>query len=361
MNPYPERERDLIDYFQTFARGFQRAQTAADSQDYFLNLGGYTICLRFAGTALISQILPALAHLKTEPVSKPDLTICLWDSASTETPLPLLASSLVELVRTNFWQFLDTRMEIKGYNSDRFFSVFNVGSNLLSILDTQENVALYWTEDAQSLPYWDRGSPLRGIINWWASQRNLQFVHAGAVGTETGAVLLAGKGGSGKSSTALSCLDSDLLYLSDDYCVVGTDPQPQVFSLYNTAKLKGKEDLARFPHLASRFNNLDRLDEEKAMIFVRDHFPAKIINQLPIKAILVPQVTGKPDTKVSRTSAMIALKALAPSTIFQLPKTGQLAFARMSRLVREVPAYVLELGTDIPQIPQTIAQLLSEL
>jgi len=361
MNSYPEREQDLIDYFQTFARGFQRAQTAAGSQDYFLTLGSQTICLKFAGTALISQIIPALAHLKTEPVSKPDLTICLWDSASTQTPLPLLASSLVELVRANFWQHLDTRMEIKGYNSDRFFSIFNVGSNLLSVLDTQENIALYWTEDAQALPYWDRGSPLRGIINWWASQQNLQFVHAGAVGTEQGAVLLAGKGGSGKSSTALSCLDSDLLYLSDDYCVVSTEPTPEVFSLYNTAKLKGKADLDRFPHLASRFNNLDRLESEKAMIFVQEHFPAKITAQLPIKAILVPRVTGKPDTKVSQTSAMVALKALAPSTILQLPKTGQLAFARMSQLARRVPAYVLELGTDIPQIPQTITQLLSEL
>lgn len=361
MNSHNEQEQDLIDYFQTFACGFHRAQTAAGSHDYFLALGEHTICLRFAGTALIPQITPALAHLKIDPVTKPDLTIYLWDSVSTNTPLPLLASSLIELVSSNFWRLLDTRMEIKGYNSDRFFSIFNVGSHLLSVLDRQENIALYWTEDAQALPYWDRGSPLRGIINWWMSQKNLQFVHAGAVGTEQGAVLLAGKGGSGKSSTALSCLNSDLLYASDDYCLVETDPKPMVYSLYNTAKLKGKEDLARFPHLAPLFNNLDRLDQEKAMIFVREHFPEKIINQLPLKAVLVPRVTGKPDTKISPTSAMVALKALAPSTIFQLPKTGQSAFARMSRLVRQVPAYCLELGTDIPQIPQTIAQLLSEL
>lgn len=355
------QEEDLITYFQVFYRGFKRAIANTEKKEYYISIGGNTICLRFAGTGLIEQVLPALIHLKTEPVADPALTICMWDSASTQTPLPLLATDLMTLLRQEFWSRLDTRMEIKNYNSDRIYSIFNIGSNLLSILDTQENLALYWTEDATQLPYWDRGSPLRGILNWWTSQNDLQFVHAGAVGNDNGGVLLAGKGGSGKSSTALSCLNSELVYASDDYCIVGNVPEPTVYSLYNTAKLKGKEDLERFPHLAAMVTNLDRLAEEKAMLFINEHFPEKIVNQLLIKAVLVPQVTGKPNTKVKPTSSMVALKALAPSTILQLPKTGKIAFARMSQLVRQVPCYVLELGTDIPQIPQTISQLLSEL
>lgn len=359
--PNRYHEEDLISYFQTFYQGFERAIATVGSTDYYCNIGGHIICLQFAGTTLISHIVPALAHLKTEPVPHPELTVCLWDSVSTDTPLPLLASDSLTLLRNEFWDRLDTRMEIKNYNSDRIYSIYHIGSNLLSILDTQENLALYWTEDASQLPYWDRGSPLRGILNWWTSQKNLQFVHAGAVGNNNGGVLLAGKGGSGKSSTALACLNSELVYASDDYCLVQTNPEPYVYSLYNTAKLKGRKDLARFPHLAMMIDNLDRLDEEKAMIFLQEHFPEKITNKLPIKAILVPQVTGELDTRVKQTSSMVALKALAPSTIFQLPKTGKSAFTRMSELVRQVPCYVLELGTDIPQIPQTISQQLSEL
>lgn len=359
LNPY--QEEDLINYFQTFEQGFKRAIAAVGRKDYYYNLGGQTICLSFAGSTLVSYIAPALAHLKTEPVANPELTVCLWDSVSTNTPLPMLATDSLSLLRSEFWARLDTRMEIKNYNSDRIYSTFNLGSNVLSILDTQENMALYWTEDASLLPYWDRGSPLRGILNWWTSQRNLQFVHGGAVGNSQGGVLLAGKGGSGKSSTALSCLNSELVYASDDYCLVETDPEPIVYSLYNTAKLKGKKDLERFPHLAPMISNPDRLDEEKAMIFVQSHFPEKIVNQLPLKAILVPRVTGQLNTRVKPTSSMVALKALAPSTIFQLPKTGKIAFARMSQLVKQLPCYVLELGTDIPQIPQTIINLLNEL
>lgn len=359
INPY--HEEDLIAYFQTFERGFQRAIASVGATELYYNLGGRIICLRFASPTLVTHVAPALAHLKTDPVEQPELTVCLWDSVSTNTPLPLLAEDSLTLLRSQFWSRLDTRMEIKNYNSDRIYSIFNIGSNLLSILDTEENVALYWTEDASLLPYWDRGSPLRGILNWWTSQRDLQFVHAGAVGNDNGGVLLAGKGGSGKSSTALSCLDSELVYASDDYCLIETDPEPLVYSLYNTAKLKGRKDLDRFPHLEPMISNLDRLDEEKAMIFIQEHFPNKIVNQLPIKAILVPRVTGLTDTKVTPTSSMVALKALAPSTILQLPKTGKSAFARMSKLVRQVPCYVLELGTDIPQIPRCISNLLDEL
>ncbi|MEO0770938.1 MAG: serine kinase, partial [Cyanobacteria bacterium J06649_4] len=174
-------------------------------------------------------------------------------------------------------------------------------------------------------------------------------------------VLLAGKGGSGKSSTALACLNSELVYASDDYCLVETDPEPYVYSLYNTAKLKGQADLERFPHLAPLISNPDSFTDEKAMVFLQEHYPEKLINKLPIKAILLPRVMGIPDTHIRRASSMLALKALAPSTIFQLPNTGQSALKMMATLARQVPCYVLELGTDIPQIPRAIATLLSDL
>ncbi|MEL6929621.1 MAG: serine kinase [Cyanobacteria bacterium J06600_6] len=355
------REEDSIAFFETFQRGFKRAVASVGATNLYFNLGGRVVCLRFASPSLISHIAPAIAHLQTEPVEKPELTVCLWDSVSTNAPLPLLAQESLVLLRNEFWARLDTRMEIKNYNSDRIYSVFNFGSNVLSLLDTEENLALFWTEDVDLLPYWDRGSPLREIFNWWTSARNLQFVHAGAVGNSNGGVLLAGKGGSGKSSTALACLDSELVYASDDYCLIEAEPEPLVYSLYNTAKLKGQKDLERFPHLTPMINNLDRLGEEKAMIFIQEHFPEKIINQLPIKAILMPRVTGQLDTQVTLTNSMTALKALAPSTIFQLPRTGKSSFTLMSKLVRQVPCYFLELGTDIPQIPQCISNLLNEL
>jgi Coenzyme PQQ synthesis protein D (PqqD) len=216
-------------------------------------------------------------------------------------------------------------------------------------------------DDAQNMPYWEQGSPVQTILNWWTTDRQQQHVHAGAVGTLNGGVLLAGKGRSGKSSTALACIDSPLLYASDDYCLVANNPQPYVYSLYNTAKLKGQADLELFPKLAHMVSNVDRIGLEKAMLFLHQNYPDKISRGFPIKAVLVPQVTGKVDTHLRPTTPGMALRALVPSTIFQLAGSGQTAFGIMSSLVKQVPCYVLELGTDMAQIPNMIVDLLAEM
>jgi hypothetical protein len=184
--------------------------------------------------------------------------------------MPLLVSSLIDLLGIKSWDLLDTRKEIKHYNSDRIRTSFHIGPNILSLLDTKQNLGVYWLEDVCQIPYWEHGSPLQTILNWWTSNHHRQYVHAGAVGTSTGGVLLAGKGGSGKSTKALSCINSELTYASDDYCLVASEPTPYVYSLYNTAKLKGAADLQRFPHLAPLISNAERLNEEKAIIFCRN-------------------------------------------------------------------------------------------
>lgn len=354
-------ERDRLAYFELLHEGFTRAAQAAGSFKYFYNIGPFTVCLHFAGKGLIPQITPAISHLKVEHLANPDLTICLWDTVSTNTSLPLLINSLQELIQLHWTDYLGPRKEIKGYDGDRIRTSFHIGPNILSALDQDQNLACYWIDNADNIPYWERGSPLQTILNWWTTAHYHQYIHAGAIGTIEGGVLLAGKGGSGKSSTALACINSPLLYASDDYCLVTTSPKPYVYSLYNTAKLRGKEDLERFPNLVPLIDNLEHIEQEKLMLFLHRHHSEKIVRGFPIKAILVPQVTGKPQTYLRTITSGATLKALAPSTIFQLAGSGKLALTIMSNLVKQVPCYSLELGVNIAQIPETIFQLLESL
>jgi hypothetical protein len=98
-----------------------------------------------------------------------------------------------------------------------------------------------------------------------------QVLRAGAVGTHERAELLTGKGGIGKSTTALSCLRSGLSYLADDYLIVRLEPEPIVYSLYCTAKLNA-DHVENFPEFFKLVQNSAKLDQGKAVLFLYSQF-----------------------------------------------------------------------------------------
>lgn len=345
-----QEDNGPIAFFKEVYQAFERAeQVAVNSADRFYTIGGYVIRLRFAGPALVSLITPALEHLASPPSPVPALTICLWDSDSTGTDMPPPPP----------WSWNDyiTRGEVQGYNDGRIHTAFHV--NALSMMDAKLDLALCWVRDAGQLPYYESGSPLLRILHWWMHRHRLQLIHAGAVGTAEGGVLLVGKGGSGKSTTALACLDSELLYAGDDYCLITANPKAYVYSVYNSGKVDAK-DTGRFSLLTPALSNSDRLSTEKALYFLYRHFPGKISAGFPIRAILLPRVTGILETRLKKVSSSLGLLALAPSTIFQLPGAGHQAFEILSKVAKQMPSYILEVGTDLSGIPDAISNLLSD-
>jgi hypothetical protein len=172
-------------------------------------------------------------------------------------------------------------------------------------------------------------------------------------------VLLVGKGGSGKSTSALSCLQSELSYAADDYCLLdmrGTEPRAH--SIYNSAKLAAGH-IKTFPHLLPLVSNPQHLDTAKAVIYLNDHHPEKLSTGFPVKAIFIPRVTGKVDTTITPASHVDGLRALAPSTLFQLSGSSAQNFALMANFSRRTPSYFLNAGTDLRQIPAVIQDFLA--
>jgi hypothetical protein len=340
-----------VAFFKTVYQTFQRAeQVAGGSIDRFYTIGGHTIQLRFAGPALIPFITPALEHLRAELGSTPALTVCLWDSVSTHTEMPPPPWSADDYI---------ARGEIRGYRSNHIHTVFHVGAGVLNMLDTRQDLALYWVRDAHQLPYYESAAPLRAIWHRWMRNYGRQLVHGGAVGTSRGGVLLAGRGGSGKSTTTLACLSSELAYVGDDYCLLDTDTSPYVYSLYNSAKLDA-DSVQQFPHLAPAISNADRLDTEKALLFLNGFHSVKIASGFPIRTILLPHITHLSETRFKKASPAASLAALAPSTIFQSAGADRKDFQNLGAFVRKVPSYVLELGTDVSGICNVILDLLSK-
>lgn len=334
-------------FFHEMHQVFQFAAASSGTVDRYYRLGGYVVRLSFAGDALLPVFCSALSHLATAS-AQPDLTICLWDSGSTGVRRPAVP-----------WrEHYAVRGEVEGYNTERIYTVFDHESFGLSMLDSARNLAVLWAADTERIPYWIKGAPLRTILHWWMGGRGKQLVHSAAVGTSAGGVLLVGKGGSGKSTAALASLEAGLLYAGDDYVIVSDDPRPCAFSLYNSAKV-APDRLAAFPGLAAYIDNAERLDAEKALLFIRGAHAKQLSAGFPLSAVLVPRVTGLRNTIIRKAPRAASLAALAPSTIFGHPRGGEAEFRFLAKLVKRLPAYVLECGTDLTQIPQAITDLLS--
>ena len=135
-------------------------------------------------------------------------------------------------------------------------------------------------------------------------------MHAAAVGSECGAALITGKGGLGKSTTALSCLGKGLNYVGDDYVVVQLDPFARVHSLYCTAKLNW-DQMARFPRFADLAKKHDHPESEKAVMYLYPEMRGQIVRSLPLKAIMTPHISDRPQTELEGISTLALQRAAA--------------------------------------------------
>ncbi len=313
----------------------------------------------FANEELNNRLAPALDHLKEDATNHPDLRICVWDEVSTGIKIPPPPWTGYHLYNPNQnTRFMYTpRGDIRGYKCDDVYTAFHMGADVLTMLDTKRKLAIYWTRDARHLPVYESRSPLRTVLHWWLRQFGLQLIHAGAVGTRDAGVLIAGKSGSGKSTTALTCLNSGLFYVSDDYCLIKNEPEPQVYTLYNAAKVNF-ENIERVRHLNPAFCNADPNEVEKVTFFINREFPEKIVRRLPVRAILLPRVTGGVDTTLTNASISESLSSIGLSSIAQLPDAGPITLKTLKQFVSNVPSYHLNLGTELSQISKIIKNLL---
>lgn len=341
------QRRENAGFFEAVCKAWEEAGCRHGIVERFFQIGGYTLRLCFAGDALVSLLTPALEHLEVPPAPAA-LTIRVWDSKSTGVAMPPPVWSASDM---------QPRGEVSGWNEGAVRLTYHPDPDTVSMIHEDKALAVFWIADAAHTPYYESGAPVRSILHWWMSRQSLQLVHAAALGMPTGGVLLAGRGGSGKSTTALACLNSDLLYAGDDYCIVSAGSVPVVHSLYNTAKANG-DDVARFPYLVHAVTNASKLAEEKALLFLHRFAPHKLLVEFPLRAILVPRVTGGRETQAVPVTSTEALRALAPSTIFQLPGAGGDTLRFLAGVSSAVPCYRLELGTDIAAIPAVITKLL---
>lgn len=229
----------------------------------------------------------------------------------------------------------------------------------LSVLNVPEGKAAFLFADLAKLPYHEQGSPFRNIFQWWFDGKEGALLHSGAVSLNGKALLISGKGGSGKSTVALACLLDGMDYLGDDYVVVRGKKDIAVSSLYRSLKLAG-DALARFPALRESPANPAFSETEKAVVFLPGSAAGRVVCGSALQGIVIPEISGATDSSFSRISAAAGFRALAPSTIFQhVGKRNDIA-AFAAGLTRALPCFKLHAGRGMAGIAGTVRALLRE-
>ena len=192
------------------------------------------------------------------------------------------------------WGIGDVRLrgDIRGYEPGEYSVFYEQASGAVTVYHRPSATMVFWVIDPRLSPWYERGAPLRSALHHWAAGQGMHFVHAGAVGVDGRGVLLAGASGSGKSTTALACLDAGLQYAGDDYVILTPEDAPRVHCLYSTAKLDAPS-LERLPGLAAAVADFRRGEEQKAVIDVHGHRPGLVVDSLAIDAVVIPSVGAR--------------------------------------------------------------------
>ncbi len=338
----------LVPFFDQLAEPFALAVQRLGRRDDVVSIAGVPIRFTFAGDAMRERLLPALISGAAGTHIEPDFTIHVWDCASAGLPAEGLP-----------WRPEDIgpRGAVDVATSATVRTAFMVGSSALSMLDLEQGLGLFRARDAESLPWYERAAPFRTLLHWALELRGCRFVHAAAVATADGGALLAGRGGSGKSTTAMLCLESGFGYAGDDYVGITMNGEPRVHAIFTSAKLSASS-IGWLPFLRPAIR-VEPHGDEKGVAMIGALLPRQIVPSFPLRAVIVPSVTGG-TSRLRRISGGAALRALAPTTLFQLPGSGAEAFAHVAGIVRSLPAWSLELGDDRAAIPGLVARAIED-
>ena len=125
--------------------------------------------------------------------------------------------------------------------------------------------------------------------------------------------------------------------------------------------------LANLPSLSHSVSSPDgwRDPQGKILLDLHRFFPNRLRKELALRAILLPRVPkeriGSGRNRFIPVGAGAAVRALAPSTLFQLPGAGPNNFRMIAALTNRLPCFQLELGREVAGVPQSLHKFMKRL
>ena len=314
-----------------------------------LAIGPLDLTLAASDPGLLRDFTRGLADLPPPPGSPREaLTLHLLAGAAMDTPPP--PAWPLPTLQHQHQRRLHLAPDL------RLFS-WNDGA-VWQLHDPRAHAAVYWASRREAIPEWDYGAPLRNLLAWALHDSGRLLLHGAVMGDSRGALLVAGAGGAGKSSTTLAALRHvGLRTVGDDFVAVAPDGTAE--ALFDTVKLD-RAALARLDVPDAWVANPGRPAGEKARLHLLEHLPAALVPRLPVRALAVPRLVPGRESRALPVAGGLLLRALAPSSLFLVPGAEVERFQRLAALTQRLPCRVLELGSDPAGVAAVVEAVLRE-
>lgn len=334
--------------FRQLETGFTRAieGSGGAAAEFEIALAGRRVRVRVVGEQLLRQISRPFAHLRRAMKDAPaDLRVDLWEAQPLPNAPPVQGSSTQpsEILASHDARWLSQRKPHIWMAFDR----------------DADHIVVRVADSRASTPY-EQGRPLHSQLLRWHADIGVPVVHAGMVSLDGDGLLLAGPGGSGKSTVALACAAAGFAYLADDYVGLAQTGDRYIgHSVYCSSHIDAQQ-VQHFPSAAAAARASGLLTAEgKALLFVTEMSGARLGATAKLAAIVLPRVRGG-RTRVVPASQVETMMQLAPTSLHMIPLASfSDGFARLSRLVSTTPAFWLDLGDDFERIPSVLAPLVT--
>jgi hypothetical protein len=305
--------------------------------------------IRVVGRRLARHVLSPFSHLRTSHRRSQtfELAVDIWDESEAGVPCPMGCPMGV----------LRSDRAVTASSGGRFLS--DRGWGALTLLDRQARQIIGSCKSVEQLLTVDRGRPFNTLLGVWYRDQEVSVIHAAMVSQNDSGIVFVGKGGSGKSTSALACVCAGFSYLGDD--AIGLREQSDAsflgYSLYNSGFLD-PDHLRRFPRLVPFAVGSTSSEDPKSLILFSRVRPSRLRRAARLTAVVLPRVAATARTVMHPASKGEALLALAPNSLSLRINSSPGGLDQLARLINRVPCYWLDLGEDIDEIPGCVGEVI---
>ena len=282
-----------------------------------------------------------------------NFSIYIIDQSDTQVPLPL--AFLSEYEQTLGWHF-----EASEDNDYLFYFSKEAEYASFQLINKNTKEAIFWCSHQKSLPL-EYVFPFWQILSAFFENTSYCLLYAAGVALyENGILMVAKKGGCGKSTAAFACIQAEWKQIGDDVILIDSQ-NLYMYSVSNGVLLR-EGDAELFNRLEIKSG--DSIGDRKQGFLYPKHGD-KIQNKVKIKAIvmvqydplaslntLIPSSPSKALLTLLPSGLFTALKAMPSSSAFL--KQGGVVLRHLSHLSKSLPAYELISCSDVGAIPSLL-------